>query len=371
MDRGEPMLRGLLKTGIACGMRWSGADLAWRTLHGKAPWIVAYHRVVEDFERSAGRSMAAMLIGRPMLESHLDWIGRRFRPATLDEVGARLENGALRGKPLAAVTFDDGYRDVYHHALPLLRRKGIPAAVFMVTGLAGTRRPPLHDRLFLQLKEACRALVAPRQELLGLLRGLGIEPPAAARREAEPPDPHRLMRALLEALPAADLERIAAALVERVRVDPDTWEEHLPLTWEMVEEMRRAGITIGSHSRLHTLLTNEDSRSVAEELEGSRRDLQAGLGIPVRHFAYPNGWFDGRTVRAVERAGYRYAYTACRHRDPDHPLLTIPRTLLWERSALGARGRFSPALMGWRAPGPCRPAGGCGPDHALRPGRDR
>jgi peptidoglycan/xylan/chitin deacetylase (PgdA/CDA1 family) len=174
------------------------------------------------------------------------------------------------------------------------------------------------------------------------------------------------MRSLLEALPVADLERIALALEERLTIAPDVWEEHLPLTWGMVEEMRHAGVTIGSHTRSHPLLTSENRRSVVEEVGGSRRDLESRLGIPVRHLAYPNGSFDPDTVRAVAESGYRYAYTACRHRDPDHPLLTIPRTLLWEHSALDGLGRFSRTLMGWQVPGPLRRPARCAPDHALR-----
>lgn len=360
------MLRRFLKRGIAGGLRWSGFESGWRALRGEAPWIVGYHRVVEDFGRSAGRTIPAMLIGLPMLERHLDWIGRRFRLASLDEIASRLENGAPRGKPLAAVTFDDGYGDVYHRAYPLLRRKGIPAAVFVVTGLTGTSRPPLHDRLFLLLKEACRVWDAPWGRLLRLLRDLGIEPPSGSWRGPGSPAPLGLTRALLESLPDADLERIAAALQERLTIDPDLWEEHRPLSWEMIEEMRREGMTIGSHTRSHPVLTSESRDAVEAELHGSRRDLEGRLGIPIRHVAYPNGSFDGEIVRAAAKAGYRYAYTACRHRDPDHPLLTIPRTLLWEHSALDGRGRFSSTLMGWQRPGPLRPPTRCGGGHAVR-----
>ena len=50
-------------------------------------------------------------------------------------------------------------------------------------------------------------------------------------------------------------------------------------------------------------------------------------------------------VQAVNAAGYRYAYGICRKRDPQFPMLTIPRKVLWERSCLDPLGRFSPAVM--------------------------
>ena len=59
-----------------------------------------------------------MLTSRRMLEAQLDWIGRRFRFVSLDELGAQLGGRARPAAPLAAVTFDDGYRDVYEHGVP-------------------------------------------------------------------------------------------------------------------------------------------------------------------------------------------------------------------------------------------------------------
>jgi len=73
--------------------------------------------------------------------------------------------------------------------------------------------------------------------------------------------------------------------------------------------------------------------------------LERKLGTRVRHFAYPAGRFDAVAVAAVAEAGYEFAYTTCRHRDPSHPLLTIPRMVFWERTSLDAFDRFSPAMM--------------------------
>ena len=87
--------------------------------------------------------------------------------------------------------------------------------------------------------------------------------------------------------------------------------------------------------------------------------LQRQQGVPALHFAYPNGWFDARTIATVRRAGYRSASTSCRHRDPAHPLLTLPRTILWENSSLGMFGRFSPAVLGCQADGTFDRPGSC------------
>src|SRR6185436_9199872 len=95
----------------------------------------------------------SMLISTAMLERHIDWLARRYSIVSLDEIGAYLECPRGLRRPLAAITFDDGYSDVYYHALPLLQRKGVPAAVFAVTGLINTPSPQLFDRLYLSLRD--------------------------------------------------------------------------------------------------------------------------------------------------------------------------------------------------------------------------
>jgi len=90
------------------------------------PLVVCYHRVVDDFEAAARTEMRSMLTSRGMFERHLDCIGRHFRFVSLDEIGERLLSGVPFTERVAAVTFDDGYHDVYEHAYPVLKRKGIP-----------------------------------------------------------------------------------------------------------------------------------------------------------------------------------------------------------------------------------------------------
>ena len=357
-------MRRVLKACLACGMRFSGASFLKRRLDGWSgtTWIVGYHRVVEDFERSARCSIPAMLISKAMLRRHLDWIGRHFEVVPLDEILSRRPPGGRLRRPPAAITFDDGFRDVYDLAFPLLKAKGMPAAVFVVTSLVGTPDVPLFERLYLALHRARRGSPAPRARLARILASLGLDAGAVGETEVPPTDPLGLTRTLLGRMPRDDLARVVEALESEVGVDETALRERRTLDWDMLREMRRSGVVIGSHTRRHAVLTLESRQRVLEETFGSRRDLEERLGASVVHFAYPNGWFDDATVAAVRAAGYRFAYTSCRHRDPAHPHLTLPRTLLWERSSLGMFGGFSPSVLGCQASGAFDGTGLC-PQH--------
>jgi len=338
-------LRSFVKTAAAEAACLTGADRVLAALADPAgaPLVLGYHQVVEDCARSRG-SIPAMLVSKRTLERQLDWVGRRFRFVTLDELGERLETDAGSARSLAAVTFDDGYRDVYEHAFPVLKRKGIPAAVFVVTDLVGTWRLQTHDRLHLALTHVLRRL-GGMERLVRRLTAAGLRVPALERAAAAGRlDPFTALRLLLETLTAADLECALEALAAEAP-DGTALPELRSLTWDMVGDMHRAGITIGSHTRSHVLLTHESRERVHEELRTSRLALEARLGAPVRHLAYPDGRFSPAVVAAAAAAGYRFAYTSCRHRDRRHPLLTVPRRLLWENSARDGAGEFSPTLM--------------------------
>jgi len=80
------------------------------------------------------------------------------------------------------------------------------------------------------------------------------------------------------------------------------------MTWGQLRELRNAGMTIGSHSRTHRVLTDiPDRRLLDDEVAGSRRVLESELQAPVAFFAYPFGAQTPRVVAAVRDAGYRAA----------------------------------------------------------------
>ena len=339
-------MRRHLKTALSRTLAWTGGDRLYGTLagHRRAPMIVGYHRVVKEYARMKRTSIPAMLITSGTFEQQVDWIARRYRVTTLDAIGSKLESGDPFEERLAAITFDDGYADVYENAFPILRRKGLPATMFVVTDLIGRARLQSFDRLYLLLS---RALARPGgiDWVCDVAGAHAIPAGVRARLSRLPKDPVRTTQTLLKTLPQHTLDGVLAALEARFPMPAGCFASHRALDWEMLEEMQSAGMTIGSHTRSHPLLTLETSATVRAEVEGSRRLLQQWLGGRIDHFAYPDGRFDATVVSAVKKAGYRFGFGVCAHRDASEPLLTIPRRMLWENSCLDRSGRFCPAVM--------------------------
>ena len=72
---------------------------------------------------------------------------------------------------------------------------------------------------------------------------------------------------------------------------------------DQIRALYAAGWEIGSHSLSHSDLTTRPDRQ-EDEIVGSRRQLEALLGIPVLSFAYPFGAYNSDSLHYVHQAGY-------------------------------------------------------------------
>ena len=335
-----------------------GAMLARRPAR---PLVVGYHRVVSDFAAAARAEMPSMLTSRDMFERHIDWLGGHFRFVGLDEIGERTLSGEPFDEPVVAVTFDDGYRDVYEQAFPVLARKGIPAAMFVVTDLVGRPVWQHHDRLYRLVTKAFATWDDPQRQLRGLFRDLDIPADVLPDLHADTTTPWTTVATLLSGLSRAKVGRVLDGLESAV--GNGFGPAPLTVTWPMLAEMRRAGWVIGSHSATHASLPTESPATIAGEVERSKQELEQRLGQPIAHFAYPGGHFTRPVVEALHTAGYQFAYTACPHGDARYPQLTIERLLLWEGSSVDAYGHFSPGILSCQAHGLWPPSHRCGVRH--------
>jgi peptidoglycan/xylan/chitin deacetylase (PgdA/CDA1 family) len=105
----------------------------------RAAVVVAFHRVRDTLEPEA------LSIDIATFEAYCRFFARYFRVVPLRDLVDRLERGATPRHELA-ITFDDGYRDNFENAAPILERFSLPATFFVVTKWMGTDVVPWWDR---------------------------------------------------------------------------------------------------------------------------------------------------------------------------------------------------------------------------------
>ncbi len=101
------------------------------------------------------------------------------------------------------------------------------------------------------------------------------------------------------------------------------------MSWQQIEDAQRSGVEIGAHSITHGFLTQYSDAQLEDESEAPRALLQERLGTPVSAFAYPQGDYDDRVVRATRRAGYSTGTTIDQGRaSPRSDMHRLPRLLV-------------------------------------------
>ncbi len=230
-------------------------------------------------------------------EEQMRYLRKRYRIVSFSELCQEMNNPGARGLAVA-VTFDDGYRDLYTNAFPILKKYKIPATIYLTAGAIESGNVSWYDRVFLALR------VFPRDTLelhlderhLFLLQSHRARVDAATR-----------IVAILRHLPDAQ-RRDCCAAIERMCTLPSDELADRMLTWDQVREMSREGISFGSHTMTHPVVSRLLPSEMADELSQSKEILEKKIGCPVRDFAFPFGQRAdcGEAAESLlARAGYR------------------------------------------------------------------
>ena len=274
---------------------------------GRGLLILMYHGI--------GRprfSEPAIMVSEENFERQLGYLLRRYRVLSLEDGVELLERGLEPPRNNVVLTFDDGYRDNYEKAFPLLKKYGCPATIFVATEPLATGHALWPNRLYFW----CAATKASELRLrpddsTDDTRVFQLQT-ARRRRRA-----FYAMKSLLINLDRvrrdALLKKIAAGL--GFDADSDPFNGALMLTWDQIKEMADAGIGIGSHTLTHPVLSTLRPDDAARELTQSKEILERKLNRPITLFAYPFGGrkhFNPAIEVLTQRAGYRAACSTIR-----------------------------------------------------------
>ncbi len=270
--------------------------------------ILNYHRVM-DPEQVAGLDSRMISASPSGFEWQMAYLQQHFDLLTPEEIALRLTHGHDLPSNAALVTFDDGYRDNFDVAYPILQHRGIPAIIFLISGLIGTKGRMWWDEvaaLVSSTKSEC--LVLPG---VGELRfGNALERIQSRER----------LRHLLKSQPEDRRQETMEVLHQKLSGQEVTEpEERLFLTWDEVREMRWGGIVFGAHTHTHPILTHMSEDRAAWEVGVSRQIVERELGQQVPWFAYPNGRrgdFNNQTRKLLQRQGIELALTLIHGTNP-------------------------------------------------------
>jgi peptidoglycan/xylan/chitin deacetylase (PgdA/CDA1 family) len=294
MRKKDILMRALSAAGVM--------KVRWRFLP-PALYVFNFHRVGNRDECGYNRNLFSCTVEQ--FREHLAVLKDRFDFVTVDRLADFARRGYAGRRPLALVTFDDGYADNYLLAFPVLKQMEVPAVFFLPTAYVGTRRLLWSDEIAWMLRNSRQATITlPYSTTPYSLSPDGLESTIRGilrqvRQSRIPTDEQ------LDAVRQACGGVAPAAAGDRPQF----------VTWEQVREMAAAGMDIGSHTHTHTPLARLDGPRQRAELADSRAVLEGELRAPVRSVAYPVGdrtAYTAETCQAAREVGYELGFNFLR-----------------------------------------------------------
>jgi peptidoglycan/xylan/chitin deacetylase (PgdA/CDA1 family) len=266
-----------------------------------------------------------MFVTTASFEKQIVLLRDRFEVVFLEDLVEKLLNGENIGG-LCAITFDDGWRDNYTDAFPVLEKYRVPATIFLATGFVGTDRMFWPEEIGYYLDR--NNVKSPEFD---------DAPPSLVRLLVEISKHHRCKREtfldrsieILKEYSPNEREEILGYFRSMLMIEP------LPrqmLSWDEAREMFASGLVrFGAHTVNHEILDKVPEQEARDEVSKCREEIDHRLGGQVRAFAYPNGNHCESIRNILVENGFNIAVTTQKgFMDHGMPLMEIPRIAIHE-----------------------------------------
>jgi len=291
----------------------------WVQRHGTI--VLTFHRVLTDSEVQQTASLPGMIVRSSTFAGFLKYAAQTSEFVDLSRDPEWQPSGKLK----LAVTFDDGWSDNATGAYTSARQYHAPIAIFIVPEKTGITLPFWPERTAATMDRTAQD--GSRRDALYIERAIeALKELPASERELR----------IGQMAGTSDAVQ-AVATVDRT------------MTWQQIQELQSGGVTFGSHTSTHEILTMVPAAQAEKEIVSSRERIQEKLKVPCSLFSYPNGDCSAQVRGLVAAAGYKFAFL---NQDPgvwtrDCDPLLIPRVNVCEYHLVDTKGNFSPLIFNY------------------------
>src|SRR5512139_453629 len=172
-------IKHLVKLCLAYALYYSGilhVLKAWK-LNGRAV-VLMYHRVLPEEMMRRSYSHPGIIVERSAFERQMAFLKQEFNVLSFPEFSRHVEHRIPFGANDCLITFDDGWKDNFTHAVPVLRQHGFSAVIFPPVNYIGTARMFWQEELTAALIRILRLAQkdgSRKRRLRELLEGHGLE----------------------------------------------------------------------------------------------------------------------------------------------------------------------------------------------------
>lgn len=261
--------------------------------------IFCYHKILNNNKFSETN------YSLKIFEKQMQFLAENFIPMSLEDITEMLCVEKNIPENVIAVTFDDGYKDNYLYAFPILRKFNIPATIFLITGFIENSYLPWWDII----SYAIDTTMVNELKLKMINKGKSYQ---LTNIDNKIKFKNNLNHLLLYYNESEKLSMIRD-LLDMLGIENTELQQCAEsLSWEEIIFMSNNGIRFGAHTVNHPILSQIPLVQAKHEIIKSKELIEKKLGTTVKSFAYPNGKekdFNSNTKKILHDAGFSCAVT--------------------------------------------------------------
>lgn len=263
-------------------------------------FILMYHRItgleIDPWD---------LAVSEENFEEQLKVLKKSYNVISLEQLIEDKKNNKLK-KGSIAITFDDGYKDNYTAAYPILRKYQLPATFFISSAYIKNQEEFWWDKL---VRLILTDMKLPKNLELKVINKYWDLHQESFDKKARFDFFMNVWGSLLQMHPTVRsraLTEIAAWSGHGKEAEFD----HLPMSrTELIDMAQHPLISIGAHTNNHAALSFLDQDSQREEIQEGKLWLEKVLNKSITGFSYPNGSYNEDSISLLKEIGFEYACT--------------------------------------------------------------
>lgn len=263
--------------------------------------ILAYHSICDTDPAEYKFDDGAVSATTDSFREQMKFVSRHFQVLSFQQLFEFERAYGTWPDRALIITFDDGYKDNFTIAWPILKELGLTATFFLATGHIGQAELFWWDEIAYLLKHTHKQSFSltdmqPSFPLNNLV----------SRQEAI-----EKVLAYVKRIPDEERRKFIVSLRNELETEvPSEIAAGMHMNWDEVRELADGGMEIGSHTITHPILSRVSPDRLKAEIADSRLKIEKETGKEVISFAYPagqKGMFNQAAYDVVVQSGYQYA----------------------------------------------------------------
>jgi peptidoglycan/xylan/chitin deacetylase (PgdA/CDA1 family) len=245
--------------------------------------ILLYHGVTDTISKGI-ENFSKKHISAHEFERHMMFIKNNCNVLTIDDIVEIHKNNEKWPKNSVVVTFDDGFKNNYTTAVPILKKLNVPATFYVCSGMIETNK-----MFWVDIIEDCINLTKVKKIRILLEKNTDFELDSNDKKIFAVTE----IKKFCKIVDVYTKNRVINSLknVTKTEPKPSNAKNYKMLSWDELNSINEDPLfTIGGHTLYHDIMSaHDDEKRMFKDVELSIDLLEFNLNEKIIHYSYPEG----------------------------------------------------------------------------------